>query len=72
MSLTSSEQIAIEKFATKLKLNFPILGHTRNFSDRILNITNDAVHTKIDLAVEAEQEEFCREAEKEVKEYGKG
>ena len=68
--MTYTDLVAVEKFAEDLKVNFPILLRPQSFSDRILNITNEAVHAKIDLALEVARDEFNKEVMKEASAHG--
>jgi hypothetical protein len=64
------ELIAVEQFAERLKIDFPILLRPKNFSDRIINISNEHLHKMIDLGVKRAKLEFDKQALKEAKHYG--
>lgn len=63
--------VAVEKFAERLKINFPVLLNPKDFTDRMLNIANENTLRRIDLAVDWARLEFSEQAEKEAREYGK-
>ena len=50
--MSNEELIAIEKFAARLKLNFPIILAPKNFTDRMMNVANEYAIKRIDLAVD--------------------
>ncbi len=66
-----TDLVAVEAFAKKLKLNFPILLNPKDFTDRLINQHNEHAHKIIDLAVEVARIEFDLQAQKEAKHYGK-
>lgn len=60
------EYMAIERFVTSLKRNFPLIANPKDFADRIMNISYEHIHKLIDLQLEQAMWEFDREAEKEA------
>lgn len=60
--MNDNQLIAIEKFAERLKLNFPIRENPKDFSDRMMNIANEYATKQIDLAVDWAKLEHDREA----------
>lgn len=71
VAISHLELIAIEKFANNLKINFPILLRPKDFTDRIMNIANEAALKRIDLAVERAKLEWDKEVLREARHYGK-
>lgn len=65
------ELIAVERFAKKLKIDFPILEKPKDFSDRITNMHNEHTHRIIDIELKNVRLDFDLEAAKEAKEYEK-
>lgn len=69
--MTHLEFCAIKKFAKDLKINFPILLRPKNFTERIINLANEAAIKKIDLAIERAKLDWEIEVNKEVALHGK-
>ena len=68
--MTYTDLVAVERFAEKLKVNFPILLQPHNFSDRLINMHNEHTHKVIDLTVESARLEWELEVAKEASAHG--
>ena len=64
--MTHSEYMAVERFATKLKVDLPILEKPKDFTDRIMNMCNENIRKIIDLELGWAEVEFNKEAEREA------
>ena len=60
------ELVAIEKFAEKLKIDFPVLLHPKTFTDRLTNLQNEYTQKRIDLGVKEARFKFDKQANKEA------
>ncbi len=60
------ELVAIEKFAEKSKIDFPVLLHPKTFTDRLTNLQNEYTQKRIDLGVKEARVKFDRQADKEA------
>jgi len=60
------EFCAVEKFATELKKDFPIIEHTHSYKDELQNIFNKHAKVIIDIALDNARDAFSAQAEKEA------
>jgi len=69
--MSHSDLIAIEKFATELKKDFPIIEHPRSYKDEFHNVTSKHARAMIDIELDHAREAFSEQAEKEAQANGK-
>lgn len=69
--MTHLQIIAIEEFAKKLKIDFPVLLRPSNFEERITNIIYEQIHKRIDTVLEEERSEWEKAVKREAEENGK-